>query len=286
MPLPTFFIIGAPKAGTTSLHHYLDQHPQVQMSSIKEPRFFAGPENGIPYPPDRVDNLQEYEQLFDPTIEVRGESSTDYAIHPRRQNVPERIKGLVPKAKFIYLVRDPVARTISHYKMRAALMGERRSLNEALSDLSDLHSPYVFPSLYASQLKEYLRHFPQERVLVIDQADLLQDRRPTLRRAFSFLAVDSEIDSLQFEEELLNSQAWRTYPSGYANFIARVVAPTVRWIPRDFRRSVRRSVERRLWPPLDTTLDDKLRARLEELYEPEVAHLRALTGEAFATWSI
>lgn len=286
MALPTFFIIGAPKAGTTSIHHYLDQHPQIQMSSVKEPRFFAGPENGIPYPPDRVGDLDEYERLFDPAVDVRGESSTDYATHPRRQGAPGRIKQLVPDAKFIYLVRDPVARTISHYKMEAALLGERRPLREALGDLSDLRSPYLSPSLYATQLELYLRAFPQERILVIDQADLQADRRSTLKQVFGFLSVDDAVQLSGLEEEHLDSSDWRAYPSGYADFVAQHVAPRLRWIPRGLRRSVRRSVERMLWRPVDTSLDDGLRGRLEDFYAPEVDRLRELTGKELPTWSI
>jgi hypothetical protein len=287
MALPTFFIIGAPKAGTTSLHYYLDQHPQIQMSANKEPRFFAGPENGVPYAPGKIDTLEEYERLFDPAALVRGEASTDYAIHPRREGVPERIKELVPEAQFLYLVRDPVARTISHYQMRVAFLGERRSLQEALSDFSDPHSPYIWPSLYASQLERYLRYFPQEKIMVIDQADLLAERRSTLREIFAFLAVDDAVDSSGFDEVLSRSQEWRAYSPGYARFASRVLGPSLRWIPRDIRRSIRRSIDRVLWRSLETpTLDDGLSTRLNELYAEEAERLRALTGKAFPTWKV
>src|SRR5258708_4333366 len=131
MALPTFFIIGAGKAGTSSLHHYLDQHPEIQMSSNKEPHFFAGPENGFPYAMGRVSGLKEYERLFDPAFSVRGESSPGYTSYPRRQGVPERIRELVPDAKFIYLARDPIARTVSHHLHRIAVAGQRPPLSDA-----------------------------------------------------------------------------------------------------------------------------------------------------------
>jgi hypothetical protein len=286
MALPTFFIIGAPKAGTTSLHHYLDQHPEVQMSAVKEPQFFSGPANGIPYRMGRIEDLGRYEELFDPAVRVRGEATAEYAVSPRRAGVPERIKEMVPAAKFIYLVRNPVPRTVSNYKMMVALKGERRSLREALGDFSDLRSLYISPSLYATQLELYLRQFPEERVLVLDQADLRSDRMPTLRRVFSFLDVDPEVESAGFEEELLTSQEWREYPDGYADFVAKRVAPLFRWIPTGFRRSVRGAVERRLWPSVDTSMDDELRERLEERFAPEVERLRQLTGQPFSGWSV
>lgn len=97
MALPTFLIIGAMKSGTTSLHRYLDQHPQIQMSARKEPSFFSGPEAGIPYTLSRVSDVKQYEELFDPTVEVRGEASPNYTIYPRRQGVPERISGSCQK---------------------------------------------------------------------------------------------------------------------------------------------------------------------------------------------
>jgi hypothetical protein len=285
--LPTFFVIGAAKAGTTSLHHYLDQHPQIQMSAHKEPNFFAGPENGVPYPPGRVDRLEAYEQLFDPRIAVRGEASTDYAANPRRQGVPERIKELVPDAKFVYLVRDPIARVISHYQMRVAFLGERRSLPEALGDLSDRFSPYICAGFYASQVELYLRCFPHEHVLVVDQADLLARRRETLREIFAFLGVEETVESARFDEQLLDKRGWRTYPPGYARFVDRVVSPAAGWLPLGLRRSLRGAVERVLWSPLQTPeLEDELRARLEALYAGEVERLRALTGKDFPTWSL
>jgi hypothetical protein len=283
--LPTFFIIGAPKAGTTSLHHYLDQHPRIEMAAVKEPRFFASPGKGVRSPPERISDLAQYERLFDPAVEVRGESSTDYSTYPRWHGAPERIGELVPDAKFIYLVRDPVGRTISHYKMRVASGGEREPLSSALRDFSDLCSPYIWPSLYASQLERYLRCFPQQSVLVVDQADLLAERQQTLREIFAFLAVDELVDS-RFDEELLTGHELRAYPSTYAHLVSNVVAPRARWIPRDLRRSARRSVERLLWPPFDLTVDDELRARLEDRYAPEAGRLRALTGKSFPTWSV
>lgn len=286
MALPTFFIIGAAKSGTSSLHSYLDQHPEVQMSPNKEPRFFAGPDGGIPYPPDKVWERAEYERLFDPGFRVRGESSTDYAAHPRRRGSAARIKELVPEAKFVYLVRDPVARTISHYKMGVALMGERRPLEDALEDLNPL-SPYVASSLYATQVELYREHFPAEQMLVIDQGELLADREATLRRVFAFLEVDPEAGRIESGEKLLDSAQWRTYSPGYLGFVNRHVAPRVQWVPRGFRRSVRRAVERVLYPPLETpTIDGEAGERLRATYAEEANRLRQLTGLEFASWSV
>jgi hypothetical protein len=194
----------------------------------------------------------------------------------------------VPHAKFIYLVRDPISRTVSHYQHLVAIGAEQRPLGEVLGDLSDpLLLPETCYSLYASQLERYLRHFPQERLLVIDQAEFLAQRGATLRQVFRFLSVDDQFASSQFEEELYKSSERRVYPSGYERFLGLVLAPSIQWIPRGVRQGVRRSMERVLFPPLQApALDDALRDRLKELYAGEVERLRELTGNAFPSWSV
>lgn len=285
--LPTFFVIGAAKAGTTSLHYYLDQHPQIQMSAIKEPHFFAGPENGIPFPPERIGNLDEYERLFDPAFEVRGEASPSYTNAPRRRGVPERIEKLVPEAKFVYLVRDPIERTVSHYRHAVASGKEQRPLREALDDIADPHSYLACHSLYARQLELYLRRFAEDRFLVIDQTELLANREATLRSVFAFLAVDDSFASERFEDELWTTSARRVSPPGQATFIAQAVAPRTRWIPPQVRKHVRRAYERAFWSPLETDpLGGDSRLLLREFYAEDVGRLRALTGKSFSSWSI
>lgn len=288
MALPTFIIIGAAKAGTTSLHYYLDLHPEIQMSAVKETNFFAGPPNGRDYEIGQVESLEAYEELFDPTVPVRGEASPNYANDPIRAGAPERIKGLIPEAKIIYLVRDPVARTVSHYRHRVSVSGERRSLRQVLDDCREpAELGDTCMSLYATQLEGYLRCFPEERILVLDQAELLANRDAVLRTVFTFLAVDESFSSRHFSAEKLKSSERRTYPSGYNRFMRRAVAPAGRWIPPHIRHSLRRNAEKYLFPPLpEPTLESDLRARLEQLYGGEVERLRALTGKEFTTWSI
>jgi hypothetical protein len=288
MALPTFFVIGAAKAGTTSLHRYLSLHPGIQMAENKEPNFFGGPADGIPYPPRHVSRLEDYEALFDGRIAVRGEASAGYSNHPRRRGVPERIKRLVPEAKFIYVVRDPIARTISHYHDAYAIGKQRRPLAAALDEaLADPYSPLTCHSRYATQLELYLEHFELDRIMVVDQADLLADRRSTLSQIFAFLGVQEHFDTPQFDSELYRSDSRRVYPASYWRLVERVVSPAARRVPADLRRSLRRKVEQRFLPRLPAAaLDEHRRTVLEELYRDEVDRLRELTGKRFGSWSI
>jgi hypothetical protein len=287
MAKPTFLIIGGMKCGTTSLHHYLSEHPEIQkLPRMKETNFFSGPPEGIPYPPGsrRIEHLDEYERLFDSSYKARGEASPCYTLHPRRKDVPERIKHLVPDAKLIYLVRDPVDRAISQYRFSVSVEDERRPISEALSDFDDPCSLYTCPGFYAAQLEQYLMHFPQESILVVDQAELRAKRQATMRDIFAFLDVDTTFVS-QFADEYNAGDERRQY----SRFVIlhRRVQPKVQWLPHRSRRIIRRSIEHLTSRPLESSaLDDETRERLQTLYAQDVQRLRELTGRSFASWSI
>jgi hypothetical protein len=295
MALPTFLVIGSMKSGTSSLHHYLGEHPQIQkLPAMKETNFFSGPPEGIPYPPGskRIERLKDYEGLFDSEFEVRGEASPCYALYPRRKGVPERIKDVVPGAKLIYLVRDPIDRAVSHYRFRVAVEDERRSLCEALTDFSDPCSLYTCAGSYAAQLERYLRHFDDKRILVVDHADLLANRQGTLREIFAFLSVDEAFTSSRFDDEANVSKELLTY-SYFVVLHRRVQASPIlqqlvlQRLSPGRRRALRRSIQR-VWsqPLAPPELDDDTRDRLHELYADQVDRLRALTGKTFPTWSV
>ena len=102
--LPNVLVVGAAKCGTTSLHEYLDRHPEIAMAREKELDFFVEQKNwsrGVDW----------YERQF-AAAPVRGESSPSYTAYPRYRGVPERIRRIVPDAKLVYLVRDPVERAL------------------------------------------------------------------------------------------------------------------------------------------------------------------------------
>ncbi len=256
------------------------------MSRIKDPHFFARPEDG-PYS-HRVDRLDEYLALFPASIAVRGESSPTYTLYPRHKDVPERIANRVPDAKFIYLVRDPVDRALSAYMHRRSVDGLRRSLDDDVGDLKDpVNNGYVYPGLYAMQLEQYLQVFPLDRILVVDQADLLLNRVTCLTEIFSFLDVSSHFRSPHFDDEHGTSRKRREYPSWYLPVLNRATPSLLRWLPRDLRHSGRRVLERTLWPAIDTpALDEPLRQRLQLIFADDVSRLREITGLRFATWSV
>lgn len=207
MALPNFFIVGAAKSGTTSLYRYLSMHPQVYMSTNKEPRFFSLPEG---QPPDfrgpgdieishrcSITDLAEYEALFDNADDAIavGESSVTYLWS---QDAAERIHKKVPHARIIIVLRNPVERAWSGYlhKMRENVE-PCTSFAEALAeevagkrcDWAPLWH-YRDMGFYHDQLTRYLDLFGPEQVKVFLFEDLKADPHSMVRSIFKFLGVD------------------------------------------------------------------------------------------------
>jgi hypothetical protein len=163
--LPDFVIIGAMKCGTTSLFRWLEEQPEVRLPEIKEPHFFSRN--------DRWDRgLDWYRSLFaDADADaLTGEASASYTDPRFSPLAADRMARIVPRARLIFLVRDPVERIRSHYRHEVQRSRERRPLVEALEDPEN---PYLRSSLYHRALAPYLDRFPREQVLVARLEDLI-----------------------------------------------------------------------------------------------------------------
>jgi len=190
--LPTFLIIGAMKAGTTSLWHYLDLHPQIQVSDTKEINFFVAEKNWSR-------GWEWYESLFvknQKDIRALGEASTSYTKKPEFQGIPQRIVTRLPEVKLIYIVRDPIERIRSMYVHMVYAGYEQRPFESAVTDPEINY--YVDFSRYFYQLSQYLDYFLLDQILVIASEDLYSFRQETLKRVFRFLKVAEEYDNQHF----------------------------------------------------------------------------------------
>ena len=264
--LPTFFVIGAPKAGTTSLHEYLAEHPQVAMSEPKEPMCFQ--------PPHWVTRLGEYQHLFAQRAAVRGESSTAYTAYPWAPDVPGRVRATVPEAKLIYVVRDPIPRMLSHYAQNVWDGFPVRPFDELMADLEHPLNMPVWASRYATQLERWLEHFPRDRILVFDARDLREQRAETLRRVFAFLSVDPDFVSPAWDREH-NTASSHAKPNALGRRLGGVGERLAR------RPGLRRMVAREVPAP---ALRAGQRDRVASLLRPEAERLRAMTGLSLAHW--
>ena len=272
MVLPNLFVIGAMKCGTSSLHHYLDQHPDVSMSSNKEPNVFLAP--------GWRDEVRRYADMLDAGAAVRGESSTNYTKYPKFPDAPARIAELVPDAKLIYVAGDPIQRTLAHYAQTVSDEIESRPLEEAVSDFDDPANTYVWNGRYATQAERFLEHFPSSSLLVLDQHDLRSDREGTMREVFRFIGVDETFSSPEFASELNTRNDRRRVGTLGTRVRESRAADLYRRLPASVRRPVTQTAHRALSRPVQRpTLDDGLRARLVELYEPEIERLAELSGK-------
>jgi hypothetical protein len=287
--LPNLLIIGAMKCGTTSLHRYLDLHPEISMSSPKELRFFDDPAWR-----DRID---WYTRHFDPAAAVRGESTVYYTAHPWIPDVPQRIHELVPHARLIYLVGDPLKRLVAQWVEWCTIEADRSPemlgkwarlpFSEVLADFDDPGHPVVCPSRYATQLEQYLALFPKEQVMVVDQHDLKHRRVETLQAIFRFLQVDEGFTSPEFTDELnTHSQKSRAW-SSYSLVRRTLLACGANRIPASTRGRIGQALRSVFSRPIPKpTIDESVRPRLTEHLRDEAERLRNLTGEELPSWGV
>lgn len=198
MTLPNFLVIGAARSGTTSLHHYLRQHPQIFMSLIKEPNFFAYDRGVDMRWTDRfpIQSMEDYAALFSAVRTERavGEASTVYLYNSA---AAERIKATLSDVRLIVMLRDPVERAFAGYLEVAQRGTERRSFAEAVLDIrkgaSSLYrekSFYFEKSFYHRHLSAYMDRFGPSRLSVHLYDDYKADPKAVLRSLFRFLGVD------------------------------------------------------------------------------------------------
>src|SRR5436305_2161348 len=185
MTLPNFLVIGAAKGGTTSLYHYLGQHPEIYMSPMKEPNYFT--DDVQTFGKTAVRSGIEYERLFD---RVKGERAIGEA-SPRYLNAiggVRRIHDDLPGVRLIATLRQPAERGYSGYLMRFTDSRERSSAEEVLQP-----GNYHFESgLYYPKLQRYFDTFPREQIKVILFDDLIARPQDTVRSLFTFLGVDPD----------------------------------------------------------------------------------------------
>jgi len=198
--LPNFFIVGAPKAGTTSLYYYLRRHPEVFMSAIKEPNYFSYDETirqNLYHKEKGVGDLAGYKKLFaeaNGQYKAVGEASVSYLFYP---SVPGRIRQMVPEAKIIMSLRNPVERAFSHYFMEHKLGYVNATLEDIVLKKTThkyahlWYQQYVELGLYYEQVKRYMEVFPKEQLCIFIYDELSENMHDSILRVFEFLGIDT-----------------------------------------------------------------------------------------------
>lgn len=294
---PDFFIVGAAKAGTTSLYRYLDQHPEVYMSPLKEPNWFSRV-----YAPGRVSSVtseSEYLGLFEGRDgePVAGEASPSYLWD---EKAPGRIKQAVPGARIVAILRNPVERALSDYAQAVRWEGETLPLLDALKQgyraepkVYGVTRLYVDLGFYARQVERYLDAFGKERVRIFLYEDLEKDPRGLLGSVLEFLGVDPEYaDSVETgvrynrhskpREDLLGRAAEGVL-SSQAFKSPQFRALRARLIPdAGLRFRIRQSL--RFKEVAKPQMDLASRRFLMDLYAEDIRELQGLIGRDLEHW--
>jgi len=290
MTMPNFLIIGAMKSGTTALYYYLEQHPEVYMSPVKEPNYFSsqGPENAV----GAVTHIGTYQDLFrDVSGETAiGEASHSYLYEP---GAVAEIRRYIPEARLIAVLRNPVDRAYSHFLHMV------RSGTEPLDDFAQalredevgVHKErtfqdYIGRGLYYSQLKRYFGTFPREQVRVYLYEDLSGAPISTVQDAFRFLEVDdSFVPDVSLRRNVSGYPKYKTLDrllrsQGRVKHALKIYLPArLRWrLSRNFDDLKTRNL---VGPP---PIQPEVRRQLIEVYREDVLHLQKLLQCDLSGW--
>jgi hypothetical protein len=293
--LPNFLIIGAQKAGTTSLYYYLDQHPQVYMSPVKEPHFFSYEEQSqqkraprIRRPAESVSNLGDYRALFRgaDSATARGEASPSYIYS---ENAPLRIRQLIPNARMIAVLRDPVARAFSNFvharrdgreplaDFAAAIDAEEQRIRDGWGPLYH----YRRKGFYYRQLSRYLELFDRSQLQIFLFEDLMTEPLRVTTVAFRFLGVSDE-----FQADISEKHNVSTLPKhnvagtlyGALRKNSRLVSFAKKALPSAIRGYVRSEASEPL------RLSPEVRSELVGAFREDVLRLQQLIGRDLSFW--
>jgi len=207
---PNLFIVGAPKAGTSSLYVYLANIPGIFMSQAKEPNYFSRktiPDHSLVKP---IRDKSKYLGLFKKVKDEKiiGEASPSYLSDPE---APKLIHDIIPDAKIITSLRDPVERTLSFYLNLVRIGRMKGSFHEELQKSLKHVRAYnqislrLETGLYAEDIQRYLDIFGSTQVKILIFEEFVKDPKKTLNEILSFLKIDYELDD--FEGEAYNKFA-------------------------------------------------------------------------------
>jgi hypothetical protein len=308
MNMPNFLIIGAQKSGTTSLYEYLKQHPQIYMSSLKEPRFFAfeGEKPTFAGPGDRelykdvVSDLEDYQALFQGISKEMaiGEASVVYLYFPR---TPERIRHYIPDVRLIAVLRNPVERAYS------AFLHLTRDRKEPLRDFASALQAederiqnnwgpiwhYKQIGFYYAQLKRYYDMFEREQIRVYLHEDLSDDPTKMLKEIFEFLGVDNT-----FVPDVRQRHNVSSVPANgrwYAMYTLLQSQNPVKAVVRPFLpRALRRRLFTQVYGRISTSSQDQhvtklplpveVRRQLTEAFRDDILRTQGLIKRDLSHW--
>jgi hypothetical protein len=295
MPAPSFFIVGAPKCGTTSLNDYLRQHPAIFIPERKELHHFG---SDLQFAKTARPTREEYLARFSATQpgQIAGEASVWYLFS---QLAAHEIHEFCPSAKIIIMLRNPADMMYSLHSQylfesnedladfAAALAAEEdRSQGRRLPADSNYREGLLYRRVarFAEQVGRYLQVFPREQVHIIDFDDFSRDTPRVFAEVLEFLGVDSSF-RCEFEVRNPNKQIHNKPLHNFLNNPGTFAILLGRLIPKSLRRSfISRLKKANSTAAPRPALSSELRAQLNREFTPELQRLGELAGRDFSKW--
>jgi len=274
MTLPNFLIIGAAKAGTTSLYHYLRQHPDVYMSPVKEPRYFWS--EGLAEGRLEIVSREGYERLFDDVTSERavGEATTHYLNSP---SAPGRIAAELHDVRLVVSLRNPADRAYSSYLGRLQGGEEQCGVEEAMRP----GSYYLQSSLYYPNLSRYFERFPRSRIKVLLFDELAANPRAVMQDLYEFLGVDPTFD---VDVATLHNRAAVPRSIVANRIVVRTGLFVHRLLPPSMRDTGITGRIQRLFLRRPEPLSPAIRRQLLEQFRDDIGKTSALIGRPLSHW--
>lgn len=286
--LPNFYIVGAPKSGTTSLFHYLDEHPEVFMCPEKEPNYFSYQDiilQNLYYAEKGIDNKQDYENFFQNVTSEKaiGEASVSYLFYKK---VPTRIKIAAPDARIIIILRNPVDRGFSHYLMDSRLGYVNLSFEDIVFKQVDhpllalYYQQFVELGFYYEQVKRYLDVFGEEQVKIFINEDLKADISKVLLSVYDFLKINNNLmpnlkKQYNVYQKPRNTFISHLYSSKHLRRLARKI------IPENLLDTVKNTLLIKGQKP---KLPPETRKYLNGLFKDDILQTAGLIGKDLSHW--
>lgn len=274
MNAPHFIVVGAHKAGTTSLHHYLNQHPDIFLPSVK------GADLLCQHAITELENAGDYLAQFDAaeTGQMCGEVSSVY-LHAGKP-ITEKIKRLFPTVKIIAMLRNPIDRTYSH-----ALWARSYAPDEVphLDELILNSKKFLSPGLYATHLKQYFSCFGRDQIKLIRYDDFQNSSSQLITELYRFIGVDDrftpDISRRHHSGTLKLSNSYNSLLKTRAS-----VSPVLKaLIPKPIRGTIRNALYRKSHAP-KPLMSRQLRLELVNYFRDEIMELKELTNLDVLHW--
>jgi len=264
---PDFIIIGAMKAGTSTLHQQFAQQAGVSMSRPKEPNFFSNDEQ-------YARGIEWYRSLFAPEDDddICGESSTHYTKLPTYPNTVPRMVQDLPDIKLIYVIRHPIDRLVSHY----IHAWTEKWISEPIEKAIGTYSPLITYGQYARQLQPYLEAYHANQIRVVFFERLVRDPEYILRDLAQHVGVPGKV-AWRYDVGRQNNSEERMRRSAVRDAI--VNAPILSHMRRCFVPSAMREWMKGFWRlPERPSLPESVVAELEAVFDQDLAQFKEWFG--------